>query len=74
VKRPGDGGKVAVMKVHCGGVLWHERGAKEGGVGCGVVRRGRGAFYWCRGGGRRLNGAVVVVAEWWHHSGHFNLE
>jgi hypothetical protein len=28
--------------VHGGGELWHERGGKEGGVGCGAVRRSWG--------------------------------
>jgi hypothetical protein len=61
VKRPGDGGKAAVMKVHCGGKLWRERGAKEGGVGCGVVRRGRGAFYWWPSGG--ITPAISTLNE-----------
>jgi hypothetical protein len=53
VKRPGDGGKVAGKKARGGGELWRERGGKEGGVGCGEMRRDRGAFYKCRLGGRR---------------------
>jgi hypothetical protein len=38
-----------------GGVATVEgaRWGKEGGVGCGEMRHGRGAFYRCRGGGRR---------------------
>jgi hypothetical protein len=49
VKRPGDGGKAAAMKVLGGGELRRERGGKEGGVGCSEMRRDRGAFYRCRG-------------------------
>jgi hypothetical protein len=45
VKRPGDGGKAVVMKARGGGELRHERGGKEGSVGCGKVRCSRGAFY-----------------------------
>jgi hypothetical protein len=56
VKRPGDGGKAAATKVCGGGELRRERGGKEGGVGCGEMRCGRGAFYWCRGGGNRPGG------------------
>jgi hypothetical protein len=52
VKRPGYGGKATAMKAHGGEELWRERGGKEGGVGCGEVRRDRGNFYRCRGGGR----------------------
>jgi hypothetical protein len=52
VKRPGDGDKAAATKARGGGELWRERGGKEGGVGCAEMRRGRGAFYRCRGGGR----------------------
>jgi hypothetical protein len=50
VVRSGDGGKAAAMKVRGGDELRHERGGKDGGVGCGEMRRGRGAFYRCRGG------------------------
>jgi hypothetical protein len=74
VKRLGDGGKAAVMKVRGGGKLRRKRGGKEGGVGCSEVRHDRGAFYRCRGGGRRPDGAAVVVIEWHHHSGPFGLE
>jgi hypothetical protein len=42
VKRPGDGGKTAAMKARGGDELRCERGGKEGGVGCGEMRRG-----WC---------------------------
>jgi hypothetical protein len=54
VKWSGDGGKVAVTKAR-GGEVQCERGGKEGGVGCGEMRRSWGAFYKCRGGGRRLD-------------------
>jgi hypothetical protein len=56
VKRSGDGGKAAVMKAHGGDELWCERGGKEGGVGCGEMRRGQGAFYRCRAGAEWLDG------------------
>jgi hypothetical protein len=56
VKRPGDGGKAAVMKARGGDELWCERGGKEGGVGCGEMRRGQGAFYRCRAGAEWLDG------------------
>jgi hypothetical protein len=49
VKRPGDGGKMAVMKACGGDELRRERGGKEDSVGCSVMRRGQGAFYRCRG-------------------------
>jgi hypothetical protein len=52
VKRPGDGGKAVVIHGTRWGELQHERGEKEGGVGCSEVRRGWGTFYRCRGGGR----------------------
>jgi hypothetical protein len=74
VKWSGNSGKAAAMKARDGGGLRRERGGKEGGVGCVEVRRDRGAFYRCRGGGRRPDGAVVVVAEWRHHSGRFSFE
>jgi hypothetical protein len=70
VKRPGDGGKAAVTKVHGGGELWHERGGKEGGVGCGEIRRGRVPFIGAEGegsdrtvegNGRRRWSAMMVV-------------
>jgi hypothetical protein len=48
--------------VRGGGELRHERGGKEGGVGCSEVRRGRGTFYRCRGGGRRPGDGEVKVA------------
>jgi hypothetical protein len=51
VKRPGDGDKMVAMKVRGDDELRHERGGKEGGVGCGEMRRGQGAFYRCRGEG-----------------------
>jgi hypothetical protein len=50
VKRSGDGGKAAAMKARGGDELRCERGGKEGGVGCGEMRRDRGAFYRCRRG------------------------
>jgi hypothetical protein len=74
VKRSGNSGKAVAMKARDGGELHCERGGKEGGVGCGEVRRGRGACYRCRGGGRQPDGATLVVVEWRHHSGHFGLE
>jgi hypothetical protein len=50
------------LKVRGEGELWHERGGKEGGVGCGEVRRSQGTFYRCRGGGRRPgDGEVKAV-------------
>jgi hypothetical protein len=52
VKRPGDGGKAVVIHGTRWGELQHERGEKEGGVGCSEVRRGWGTFYRCRGRGR----------------------
>jgi hypothetical protein len=54
VKQPGDDGKAAAAAtmVRSGGELRCERGGKEGGVVCGEMRRGRGAFYRCRGGGK----------------------
>jgi hypothetical protein len=55
----GDGGKAAVMTARGGGVLWGERGGKEGGVGCCEMRCSRGDFYRCRGGGRRTKGGGV---------------
>jgi hypothetical protein len=50
------------LKARSGGELWHERGGKEGGVGCGEVRCYRGAFYRCQGGGRRPGDGKVKVA------------
>jgi hypothetical protein len=50
------------LKARGGGELRCEKGRKEGGVGCGEVRRGRGAFYRCRGGGRRPSDSEVKVA------------
>jgi hypothetical protein len=47
VKRPGDGGKTVAMKARSGDELRRERGGKEGVVGCGEMRRSRGAFYRC---------------------------
>jgi hypothetical protein len=47
VKWLGDGSKAVAMKVRDRGELRCERGGKEGGVGCGEMRRGRGAFYRC---------------------------
>jgi hypothetical protein len=49
VKRLGDGGKMAAMKARGGDELRCERGGKEGVVGCGEMRRSRGAFYMCEG-------------------------
>jgi hypothetical protein len=62
VKRPGDGGKAAVMKMHGGDEHRHEGGGKEGGVGCDEMRRGRGAFYRFRGGGRRSGNGEFKAA------------
>jgi hypothetical protein len=58
VKWSGDGGKAAAMKARGGDELRCERGGKEGGVGCGEMRRGRGDFYRCRGerDGRTVEG------------------
>jgi hypothetical protein len=50
------------MKERGGGELWSERGGKEGGVGCGEVRHDQGAFYRCRGGGRRPGDSEVKAA------------
>jgi hypothetical protein len=47
MKRLGNGGKAAAKKARSGDELQCERGGKEGGVGCGEMRRGRGAFYRC---------------------------
>jgi hypothetical protein len=69
VKRPGDSGKAAVMKVRGGGKLRRERGGKEGGVGCGEMRRGRGAFYRCRGGGKRPDDGGERTATVERHDG-----
>jgi hypothetical protein len=52
VKRPGDDGKTVVIEGALWGRVRRERGGKDGGVGCGEVRRGWGAFYRCRVGGR----------------------
>jgi hypothetical protein len=57
------------MKAHGGGELHHERGGKEGGVGCGEMRRGQGAFYRCRGGARRPDGGGEQSAVVEHHDG-----
>jgi hypothetical protein len=72
VKRPGDGGKATVMKARGGDELRCERGGKEEGVGCGEMCRDRGAFYRCRGGGRRPGDGEVkavpsmaVCADYW---------
>jgi hypothetical protein len=46
---PGAGGKMAAIKTRSGDELQRKRGGKEGGVGCGEMRRGWGAFYRCRG-------------------------
>jgi hypothetical protein len=54
VKRPGDSGKMAAMKARSGDELQHKRGGKEGGVGCGEMRRDRGGFY--RAGRQWQNG------------------
>jgi hypothetical protein len=47
MKRLGDGGKATAKKARSGDELQCERGGKEGGVGCGEMRCGRGAFYRC---------------------------
>jgi hypothetical protein len=57
------------MKVHGGGELLRERGGKEGSVGCGEMRCGRGAFYMCRGGGKRLDGGGEWPTAVEHHDG-----
>jgi hypothetical protein len=62
VKRSGDGGKAAAMKARGGDKLRRERGGKEGGLGCGKMRRGRGAFYRCRGGGWQPGNGEVKAA------------
>jgi hypothetical protein len=62
VKQSGDGGKTAAMKTCGGDKLWCERGGKEGGVGCSEMRCGKGAFYRCRGGGRRPGNGEVKAA------------
>jgi hypothetical protein len=66
---------MAAMKVCDGGEVWCERGGKEGGVGCGEMRRDRGAFYRCRGGGKQLNGGgerrVAVERHDCHGGGRF---
>jgi hypothetical protein len=69
VKWPGDGGKAVVMKARGGCELRRERGGKEGGVGCSEMRRGRGAFYRCQGGGRRPNGGGERPATVERHDG-----
>jgi hypothetical protein len=69
VKRSGDGGKAATMKVRSGGELQCERGGKEGGVGCGEMRRGWGAFYRCRGGRKLPDGGGERPAVVEHHDG-----
>jgi hypothetical protein len=43
-------------------------------VRCCEVMRDWGAFYRCRGGGRRPDDAMVVVAKWRHQFGRFGLE
>jgi hypothetical protein len=53
MRQPSDEAARERLKVRGEGELWHERGGKEGGVGCGEVRRSQGTFYRCRGGGRR---------------------
>jgi hypothetical protein len=65
VKRSSDGGNAATTKAHGGGKLRCKRGGKEGGVGCGELRRDQGAFYRCRGGGRRPDdgGEWAAVVE-----------
>jgi hypothetical protein len=57
----GDEAVQQLLKARGGGELWHERGGKEGGVACGEVRCGLGAFYRCQGGGR-LSGDGEVKA------------
>jgi hypothetical protein len=53
-RQPGDEVKRRRLKAHGGGELQCEKGGREGGLGCDEVRRDRGTFYRCRGGGRRL--------------------
>jgi hypothetical protein len=62
VKWPGDEVAWQWLKALGGGELWRERGGKEGGVGCGEVTCGRGAFYRCQGGGRRPGDGEVNAA------------
>jgi hypothetical protein len=69
VKRPGDGGKAAVMMARDGDELRRERGGKEGVVGCGEMRRGRGAFYRCRGRAGWLDGGGERPAAVERHDG-----
>jgi hypothetical protein len=42
--RPSGSGKRWWLKTHGGGALQCESGSREGGVGCGEVRHGRGAL------------------------------
>jgi hypothetical protein len=50
------------LKARGGDEVRCERLGKEGGVGCGEIRCGRGAFYRCRGGGRRPGVGEVKAA------------
>jgi hypothetical protein len=38
-------------------------------VGCGEMRRDRGAFFWCRGGGKRPDGGGERQAAVEHYDG-----
>jgi hypothetical protein len=62
MRQLGDEAARQRLKAHGGDELRRERGGKEGGVGCGEVRHGRGAFYRCRGGGRRPGEGEVKPA------------
>jgi hypothetical protein len=71
VKRLGDGGKAAVMKARGGDELRRERGGKEGGVGCGEMRRGWVPFIGAEGerygrtveGNGRWQWSAMMVVE-----------
>jgi hypothetical protein len=69
VKRSSDGGNAATTKAHGGGKLRCKRGGKEGGVGCGELRRDQGAFYRCRRGGRQPDGGGEWAAVVERHDG-----
>jgi hypothetical protein len=61
-RRPGDGAVQRRLKARGGDELRRKRGGKEGGVRCGEMRHDRGAFYGCRGGGRRSGDGEVKAA------------
>jgi hypothetical protein len=67
VKRPGDEAARQRLKAHGGGELQCERGGKEGGVGCGEVRRGWAPFIGAEGEGGEVNAAPVMAvhADYW---------